>query len=127
MPRDRRCGRVGLVRTTRAEGGHMTRVVRLADRRGTNDGPRRLWREAVGEVLRDARRARGERLADVAERAGVSPQYLSEVERGRKDASSEMTEAIAGAMDLPVADMARRAADILDPTLSGGGTVLLAA
>ena len=49
--------------------------------------PERLWRELVGEELHRERTARGERLKDVAERAGVSVQYLSEVERGVKEAS----------------------------------------
>jgi len=42
---------------------------------------------------------RAERLEQTARRAGISPQYLSEVERGRKDASSEMISAILGALD----------------------------
>ncbi|MGL5929769.1 MAG: helix-turn-helix domain-containing protein [Dermatophilaceae bacterium] len=71
--------------------------------------PEPLWRETVGRALRVERTARGERIADVARRAGVSPQYLSEVERGRKDASSEVFSALAGALDLTVADVARRA------------------
>jgi transcriptional regulator with XRE-family HTH domain len=63
----------------------------------------------VGEELHRERSARGERLKDVAERAGVSPQYLSEVERGLKDPSSEMLHAIAGALDLSVRRLAVRA------------------
>ena len=61
-----------------------------------------LWREQLGDRLRQERQAREERLVDVAERAGVSTQYLSEVERGLKDPSSEMLQAIAGALDLTV-------------------------
>jgi transcriptional regulator with XRE-family HTH domain len=68
-----------------------------------------LWRELVGDELRQERRARGERLTDVAERAGVSTQYLSEVERGLKDPSSEMLHAIAGALELTVRQVASRA------------------
>ncbi|MGL4178531.1 MAG: helix-turn-helix domain-containing protein [Dermatophilaceae bacterium] len=71
--------------------------------------PEPLWREKVGRALRVERTARGERIADVAERAGVSPQYLSEVERGRKDPSSEVLSALAGALGLTVADVARSA------------------
>jgi len=71
--------------------------------------PERLWREIVGEELHRERAARGERLKDVAERAGVSVQYLSEVERGLKDPSSEMLQAIAGALDLSVRRLAVRA------------------
>jgi len=73
------------------------------------DGPHRLWREVVGEQLRQLRTDRAERLADVAERAGVSPQYLSEVERGVKDPSSEVLDAVAGALGTSVEGLARRA------------------
>lgn len=64
-----------------------------------------LWRELVGEALRRRRMEDGQRLVDVARRAGVSPQYLSEIERGRKDASSEVLAAVAGALDLTVLDL----------------------
>lgn len=69
-----------------------------------------LWRESVGRELREERLAGGKRLVDVAEDAGVSPQYLSEVERGLKDASSELLAAIAGALGLSVAEIATRVA-----------------
>jgi transcriptional regulator with XRE-family HTH domain len=69
-----------------------------------------LWRELLGDQLRHTRQDRGERLVDVAERAGVSPQYLSEVERGLKDPSSEMLAAVAGALDLTVRELSTIAA-----------------
>ena len=72
--------------------------------------PEPLWREVVGTQLREERRRRGERIADVAARAGVSPQYLSEIERGRKDPSSEVLAALAGALGLLVLDLTRRSA-----------------
>lgn len=59
----------------------------------------------LGECLRERRRDRGERLSDTADRAGVSPQYLSEMERGVKDPSSEMIAAVAGALDLTLIDL----------------------
>lgn len=105
----------------------MSNVVRLRPRRE----PAPLWREAVGSQLRGEREFRGERIADVAERAGVSPQYLSELERGKKDPSSEMLAALAGALDLSVIDLTRRASTQL--TLAqpdrqqSSGPVLLAA
>lgn len=89
-----------------------------------------LWREALGRSLRAAREEQGGRLVDVAERAGISPQYLSEIERGRKEPSSEMIAAVAGALRLGLDDLLvviagdlrrRRTAD--RPT----GPVLLAA
>jgi len=73
-------------------------------------GPEPLWRKVVGEQLRAERNDRGERIADVAERAGMSPQYLSEIERGRKDPSSEMLAAVAGALGLTLRELSRRVA-----------------
>lgn len=67
--------------------------------------PEMLWREALGRQLRRERTRRGQRIADVADRAGVSPQYLSEIERGVKDPSSEIVAALAGALDLTVLDL----------------------
>jgi len=57
-----------------------------------------LWREVLGERLRALRQEQRETLAETAGRAGLSPQYLSEVERGRKEPSSEMIAALAGAL-----------------------------
>ncbi len=67
--------------------------------------PEPLWRQLVGQVLRSERVDTHRTLQQVAERAGVSPQYLSEVERGRKDPSSEMLESICGALGLTLADL----------------------
>ncbi len=86
-----------------------------------------LWREAVGEQLREERTARSERLADVAGRASVSTQYLSELERGLKEPSSEVLAALAGALRLSVADLTSRAASRLTATRSLRGPVCLAA
>lgn len=67
--------------------------------------PDPLWRHVLGAHLRDLRHTRGERLVETAERAGISPQYLSEIERGLKEPSSEMIDAVAGALDVPLADL----------------------
>lgn len=67
-------------------------------------------REAIGDVLRDERHAQERTLADVAEDAAVSLPYLSEVERGRKDVSSDVLESIADALRLEPADVLERAA-----------------
>jgi transcriptional regulator with XRE-family HTH domain len=64
-----------------------------------------LWRDALGECLRDLRHDRGEKLTETAGRAGISPQYLSEIERGMKDPSSEMIAAVAGALELTLTDL----------------------
>jgi DNA-binding XRE family transcriptional regulator len=74
------------------------------------DGVEPLWRESAGRELRRERQSSGRRLVDVAADAGVSPQYLSEVERGLKDPSSELLAAMAGALGLSVADLASRVA-----------------
>ena len=68
--------------------------------------PEPLWREVLGQRLRELRTERKQTLAETAERAGLSPQYLSEVERGRKEPSSEMIAALAGALDTTLADLA---------------------
>jgi transcriptional regulator with XRE-family HTH domain len=75
--------------------------------------PEPLWRHVVGRQLRERRRGRGDTLQHVAQRAGVSPQYLSEIERGRKEPSSEMIAAVAGALDTSLLDLTLGAADDL--------------
>jgi transcriptional regulator with XRE-family HTH domain len=62
-------------------------------------------REALGDALRRRRQAQGRTLREVAAAAGVSLTYLSEVERGRKEASSEVLEAVCTALDLVLADL----------------------
>jgi transcriptional regulator with XRE-family HTH domain len=62
-------------------------------------------REAVGDALRRRRQAQGRTLREVAAAAGVSLTYLSEVERGRKEASSEVLEAVCSALGLVLADL----------------------
>jgi transcriptional regulator with XRE-family HTH domain len=61
-----------------------------------------LFREQLGEVLRAQRIAQGRTLRDVAGAASVSLGYLSEVERGQKEASSELLDSICGALNLPL-------------------------
>jgi transcriptional regulator with XRE-family HTH domain len=62
-------------------------------------------REAVGDALRRRRQAQGRTLREVADAAGVSLTYLSEVERGRKEASSEVLEAVCAALHCRLADL----------------------
>ncbi|MFF9324659.1 helix-turn-helix domain-containing protein [Streptomyces sp. NPDC014776] len=68
-----------------------------------------LWRDLVGDVLRRERQAQERTLKDVAEAARISMPYLSEVERGRKEASSEVLAAAAQALGLSLADLLGRA------------------
>ena len=67
--------------------------------------PAPLWREVLGQRLRAAREEQGGRLVDIAVRAGISVQYLSEIERGRKEPSSEMIAAVTGALGIDLADL----------------------
>lgn len=66
---------------------------------------RPLLRTIVGEVLRRIRLEQGRTLADVAGEARVSMPYLSELERGRKEASSEILAAICAALDIDLSDL----------------------
>ncbi len=67
--------------------------------------PRPLLRTKIGEALRRIRRAQGRTLAEVSRTARVSMPYLSEVERGRKEASSEILAAICDALRIDLADL----------------------
>lgn len=58
-------------------------------------------REHIGEVLRQIRRAQGSTLREVSAKAQVSLGYLSEIERGQKEASSEMLLSICKALGVP--------------------------
>src|SRR4051794_9592722 len=92
-------------------------------------GPRRrepLWREAVGHELRSERQRTGRTLAEVADRAGVSVQHLSEVERGLKEASSEVLGAVAGALGLRLVDLTSRVSRALRTTRPSGPLALAA-
>jgi transcriptional regulator with XRE-family HTH domain len=77
-----------------------------------------LWRQVLGEQLRRRRVGRGETLFETAGRAGISPQYLSEIERGIKEPSSEMIAAVAGALDTSLAELATGIAETLRPQAS---------
>ncbi|MEU9540179.1 helix-turn-helix domain-containing protein [Streptomyces mirabilis] len=64
-----------------------------------------LWRDLVGDVLRRERLAQERTLKDVADAARISMPYLSELERGRKEASSEVLAAAARALGLGLTDL----------------------
>jgi transcriptional regulator with XRE-family HTH domain len=72
-----------------------------------------LWRDLVGDVLRRERLAQERTLKDVADAARISMPYLSEVERGRKEASSEVLAAAAQALGLNLGDLLSLAGDEL--------------
>ncbi|WP_067668613.1 helix-turn-helix domain-containing protein [Nocardia miyunensis] len=64
-----------------------------------------LLREAIGDSLRRARIAQSRTLREVSTSARVSLGYLSEVERGRKEASSELLASICQALDVPLSEV----------------------
>ncbi len=72
-----------------------------------------LVRNEIGDVLRDFRLQKGQTLRQVAGKASVALGYLSEVERGQKEASSEIIASLADALDVPVSTIMREVADRL--------------
>ena len=72
-----------------------------------------LVRQEIGEVLRDVRLQKGRTLRQVASRASVALGYLSEVERGQKEASSEILASVADALDTPISIIMREVGDRL--------------
>lgn len=72
-----------------------------------------LMREAIGGSLRRVRTARRRTLRDVSRRARVSLGYLSEVERGRKEPSSELLAAICEALEIALSDLLAEAAEAI--------------
>jgi len=108
----------------------MADILQFHRNRAPEPEPDPLWRNVLGPRLRAAREEQGVRLIDVADKAGISPQYLSEIERGRKEPSSEMIAAVTGALGLGLDDLligiasdVRRHRPATRPT----GPVLLAA
>lgn len=72
-----------------------------------------LLRRLLGDVLRRHRVLQSRTLRDVSADAGVSLGYLSEIERGRKEASSELLAAICTALGVPLSEVLREAGDDL--------------
>jgi transcriptional regulator with XRE-family HTH domain len=72
-----------------------------------------ILRAALGAVIRRRRIAQGRTLRDVAAAARVSLGYLSEIERGQKEASSELLAAICAALGVPLSEIFRELSDEL--------------
>jgi DNA-binding XRE family transcriptional regulator len=88
--------------------------------------PEPLWREVLGKRLRALRLEQRETLSETAGRAGISPQYLSEIERGRKEPSSEMIAALAGALETTLTGLTEQVAgDLRRQQGSASGPVML--
>ncbi|RUR01074.1 helix-turn-helix domain-containing protein [Labedella endophytica] len=72
-----------------------------------------LVRQEIGDVLRDFRLQKGRTLRQVASKASVALGYLSEVERGQKEASSEILASVAEALETPISVIMREVGDRL--------------
>src|SRR6478735_1088735 len=70
-----------------------------------------LFRRLLGEVLRTHRMRRGLTLREVSAEARGSLGYISEIERGQKEASSELLASLCGALDLPLSHVLREVSD----------------
>ena len=94
----------------------MGKVVEFPRAVGSH-APKPLWRHVLGEVLRGERLNQERILTEVAATAGVSPQYLSEIERGRKEPSSEILGSVAEALGLELFDVVHRVGERLGARL----------
>ena len=70
-----------------------------------------LFRRMLGDVLRERRGELGLTLRDVSKEARVSLGYISEIERGQKEASSELLASLCGALDIPLSSVLRDVSD----------------
>ncbi len=102
----------------------LTHTVKIAAPTGTPTHGKKmvLMRQVIGEELRRRRNEQGRTLRDVSRDAQVSLGYLSELERGQKEASSELLAAVSTALDTPLSillagvstEVARREAQMAD-------------
>lgn len=70
-----------------------------------------LLRRELGDVLRDVRLSQGKTLREVSAGARVSLGYLSEIERGQKEASSELLNSVCEALEVPLWSLLREVSD----------------
>lgn len=73
-----------------------------------------VLRQLIGEVLRTRRVAQGLTLRQVSAQARISLGYISEVERGQKEPSSELLAALCDALDVPMSQILRDVSSILE-------------
>ena len=85
----------------------LTHTVKIADPSATPVYGKKmiLMRQVIGEELRRRRNEQGRTLRDVSRDAQVSLGYLSELERGQKEASSELLAAVCNALDTPLSSL----------------------
>ena len=81
-----------------------------------------VLRQVIGDELRRRRQDQGRTLRDISGAAAVSLGYLSEVERGQKEASSELLAAICGALEVPLSDVLASVSSQVAQAESGDGT-----
>lgn len=72
-----------------------------------------LVRRVLGDVLRGLRMQRGLTLREVSAAARVSLGYISEIERGQKEASSELLASLCAALEVPLSDVLREVSDLV--------------
>ena len=70
-----------------------------------------IFRRLLGEVLRDQRLRQGRTLRQISGQARVSLGYISEIERGQKEASSELLASICAALDVPLSEILSEVSD----------------
>jgi transcriptional regulator with XRE-family HTH domain len=92
-----------------------------------------LLRHAIGSTLRRLRLERGKTLRDLARESAVSLPYLSEIERGRKEASSEILATLGRALEVPLESVLHEASErlaeheVVELPVRSDETLLLAA
>lgn len=114
----------------RPHGEHLADVLPFPSngRRETEEPDEPRLRTVIGEVLREERIRQDRVLSDVASDAAVSLPYLSEVERGRKEISSDVLAAVTDALGVPLVEVLERCVERLRPgSQSGSGIQLRAA
>lgn len=84
-------------------------------------------RGLIGDVLREERHRQGRTLADVADGASVSLPYLSEIERGTKEVSSDVLHSVTRSLDLPLVEVLERSAERLRTRVQGNARIELRA
>lgn len=93
---------------------NQTEVIRPRDMGASKSSEPVLLRRELGDVLRAYRQRQGRTLREVSSDARVSLGYLSEVERGQKEASSELLLSITQALNVPLGHVLRLVADRID-------------
>lgn len=86
-----------------------------------------LFRESLGAVLRAERMQRGMTLRELSGRARISLGYISEVERGQKEASSELLASLCDALEVPLSEVIRVVSDEIAAHETPAGVVASAA